>query len=236
MPVAGVAPAARIVAEGSAIPVLKGSFTPLTLTPFKLAAICHFSHELAEFSMIENAVRVLLGQSIASGMDIIAFGTTLPGGLLNGVTPITASATTPPAAAMVADLKALLAALTSPSPDVVFVMSPQNALFASATLPPSFLYPIVPSSALAAGQVVAVDAAGVAAAISAEPQIRVSESAAVHEEDTTPLPLSATGSPNVVAAPLRAAFQTDVSLMRIVAPVAWGARTGAVSAITAVWW
>jgi hypothetical protein len=64
----------------------------------------------------------------------------------------------------------------------------------------------------------------------------VSASAAVHEEDTTPLPLSATGTPNVVAAPLRAAFQTDVSLMRIVAPVAWGARTGAVSAITAVSW
>jgi hypothetical protein len=109
-------------------------------------------------------------------------------------------------------------------------MSPQNALFASSVLPPSFLYPIVASSALAAGQVVAVDAAGVAAAFSADPQIKVSESAAVHEEDTTPLPLSATGSPNVVAAPMRASFQTDVSLMRIVAPVAWAARTGAVAA------
>jgi hypothetical protein len=115
-------------------------------------------------------------------------------------------------------------------------MSPQNALFASTVLPPSFLYPIVASSALAAGQVVAVNAAGVAAAISAEPQIKVSESAAVHEEDTTPLPLSATGSPNVVSAPMRAAFQTDVSLMRIAAPVAWNARVGTVSTITAVSW
>jgi hypothetical protein len=105
-----------------------------------------------------------------------------------------------------------------------------------AVLPPSFLYPIVASSALATSQVVAVDAAGVAAAISAEPQIAVSESAAIHEEDTTPLPLSATGSPNVVAAPLRASFQTDVALMRIVAPVAWAARTGVVSTITAVSW
>jgi hypothetical protein len=59
VPVAALAPA---VAEGSAIPVLKGSFSPLTLSAFKLAAICHFSHELAELSMIENAVRVLLSQ------------------------------------------------------------------------------------------------------------------------------------------------------------------------------
>ena len=48
--------------------------------------------------------------------------------------------------------------------------------------------------------VIAVDPQGIAAAISAEPQIRVSESAAVHEEDTTPLPLSATGTPATVAA------------------------------------
>jgi len=236
VPVAGLAPPARIVAEGAPIPVLKGAFTPLNLAPFKLSAICHFSHELAEFSMIENAVRVLLGQSIAAGLDIVAFGTTLPGGLLNGVTPITASVLTPASAALVADLKALLAALTSPGADIIFVMSPQNALYATAVLPPSFLYPIVASSALAAGQVVCVNAAAVAAAISAEPQIKVSESAAVHEEDTTPLPLSATGSPNVVAAPLRASFQSDVSLMRISAPVAWGARAGAVSTIASVSW
>jgi HK97 family phage major capsid protein len=55
VPVAGLAPAARVVTEGSAIPVLRGTFTPLTLSAFKLAAICHFSHELAEYSMIENA-------------------------------------------------------------------------------------------------------------------------------------------------------------------------------------
>ena len=63
VPVAGAAPAARVVTEGCAIPVLRGTLPTLTLTPFKLAAICHFSHELVEFCMIENAVRVLLSQS-----------------------------------------------------------------------------------------------------------------------------------------------------------------------------
>ena len=43
----------------------------------------------------ENAVRTLLSQSIAAGMDAVAFSTAAPGGLLNGVTPLTASAATP---------------------------------------------------------------------------------------------------------------------------------------------
>jgi len=227
VPVAGVAPPARVVAEAGVIPVLRGTFAALSLTPFKLAAICPFSDELAEFSTIEAAVRSLLSQSIAAGMDAVAFSTASPGGLLNGVTPIAASAATPSTAAMAADLKALLAALTNPSPDVVFVT----------VLLPGFLYPILTSSALTAGQVVAVDPMGVAAAISAEPQILVSQSAAIHEEDTTPLPL-ATGAQGsgVVAVPMRAAFQTDVSLMRVIMHCAWAARVGAVSSISAVSW
>jgi hypothetical protein len=237
VPVAGVAPPARVVAEAGVIPVLRGTFAALSLTPFKLAAICPFSDELAEFSTIEAAVRSLLSQSIAAGMDAVAFSTASPGGLLNGVTPIAASAATPSTAAMAADLKALLAALTNPSPDVVFVMAPAQALVASTVLLPGFLYPILTSSALTAGQVVAVDPMGVAAAISAEPQILVSQSAAIHEEDTTPLPL-ATGAQGsgVVAVPMRAAFQTDVSLMRVIMHCAWAARVGAVSSISAVSW
>jgi hypothetical protein len=104
-------------------------------------------------------------------------------------------------------------------------------------LPSSFAYTIVASSALPAATVVAVDAAGVAAAISAEAQIATSENAAVHEEDSSPLALvsGAQGS-GVVAVPMRAAFQTDVALLRIVAHAAWAARPGAAAAITAVTW
>ena len=152
------------------------------------------------------------------------------------MTPTTASTAVPLETALREDLENLVAALNAPSPDVVFVMSPSHATFASSVLPSSFLYPVVASSAVPTDTVVAVDAAGVAAAISDEPRIAISENAAVHEEDTTPLPLSATGSPNTIAAPMRAAFQTDVALMRIIADVAWAARTGSVSAITAVAW
>jgi hypothetical protein len=125
------------------------------------------------------------------------------------------------------DLQNLLAGLASPSPDTVFVMSPGRAAFASSVLPSSFVYQIAVSTALPAAQVVAVDPQGIAAALSNEPRIVASRSAAVHESDT-PLPLSATGSPNVVSAPLRSAFQTNTVLVRVVADMAWAARTGAV--------
>jgi hypothetical protein len=76
----GLAPPAKIIAEGAAIPLVRGSFAPLNLTPFKLANICGFSKELAQVSVIEAAVRTLLQQSVAAGLDAIAFGNTLPGG------------------------------------------------------------------------------------------------------------------------------------------------------------
>ena len=86
-----------------------------------------------------------------------------------------------------------------------------------------------------AATVIAVDAQGIAAALTAEPRINATISAAVHENDV-PTALSATGSPNVVAAPMRSAFQTNTILVRVVADVAWMARSGAVSSIAAVSW
>jgi hypothetical protein len=152
------------------------------------------------------------------------------------VTPIAASNKAPLESAMREDLENLVSAVSSPSADVVIVMSPGNLAFASSVLPPTFAYTLMASSAVATDQVVAVDAGGVAAAISAEPQIAVSEVAAVHEEDSAPLPLSATGSPNTVAAPMRSSFQTDFAVLRVIAHCAWAARPGSVAAITTVSW
>jgi hypothetical protein len=236
VPVAGAAPPAVIVVEGGPIPIQRGSFTALSLLPFKLAAILHYTEELQNASNIEAITRTLLEQSVAAGMDAIAFGSTLPGGLLNGVTPIAASTATPLETAMRQDLQNLLAALTAPSTDVVFVMSPGRAAFASSVLPSSFLYQIAVSTALPAATVVAVDPQGVAAALSSEPRIAASISAAAHESDV-PLALG-TGvqGSGVMAVPMRSAFQTDTILVRVVADVGWAARTGAVASITAVSW
>ena len=62
-------------------------------------------------------------------------------------------------------------------------MSPGRATFASSVLPSSFAYSIAASAALPAATVVAVDPQGVAAALTAEPRITATISAAVHEND-----------------------------------------------------
>ncbi len=148
----------------------------------------HFSKELAAASVIENAVRTLLSQSIAAGIDAIAFGSTLPGGLLNSVTPTAASTATPLETAMREDFENLITALNAPSADVVFVDEPVARMLCERDVAAKLHVPNRRITApMATSTVVAVDCAGVAAAMSGEPRIAVSENAAVHEEDTTPL-------------------------------------------------
>ena len=61
-----------------------------------------------------------------------------------------------------------------------------------------------------------------------EPSFKMSDSATMHME-TQPEPLSATGTPNVVSAPIRSLFQTDTLAIRAKLTVAWTRRSGGVS-------
>ena len=61
-----------------------------------------------------------------------------------------------------------MVALKAPSPDVIFVMSPSRALFASSVLPLAFLYTIMASTAVASTDVIAVDPAGINGAFSGQ--------------------------------------------------------------------
>ena len=130
-----------------------------------MAVIFTFSEELALSPNVEPS---LLSQSISDGMDAIAFAASGTGSIMGGAGSVTASTATPLETAMRRHLGALLAALNAPSPDVVFVMAPSRALFASSVLPPSFAYTIAASTAINSTSVVAVDAGGIAAALGAE--------------------------------------------------------------------
>jgi hypothetical protein len=69
------------------------------------------------------------------------------------------------------------------------------------------------------------------------PRFAVSNEATLHEEDTTPLPLSATGTPNTVAAPMRSLFQTDSIAIRLSLYVTWAMRrTGMVAVVVGATW
>jgi len=93
------------------------------------------------------------------------------------------------------------------------------------------------SATCPAGRVIAVDAADFASAQGDQPRFAVSTDATLHEEDTTPLALGTTGSPNVVAAPMRSLFQTDAVAVRMSLYVSWVMRrAGMVQTIAAVTW
>jgi HK97 family phage major capsid protein/HK97 family phage prohead protease len=248
------------VGEGGAKPVRRASFATVSLTPTKLAVISTFTEEMATYSpyAIESIIRQGMADDTSIAIDgylidAIAASATRPAGLLNGVAPITASAATPATAAMVADLKALVAAITAQNGGrkVAIMLNPAQALalgFAQTTTG-DFLFndraeagskfgvSFIVSNSIPAGRVIAVDAEDFASATGDAPKFAVSTDATLHEEDT-PLPL-ATGAQGsgVLATPMRSLFQTDAVAVRMTLYISWVMRrTGMVQTIAAVTW
>jgi HK97 family phage major capsid protein/HK97 family phage prohead protease len=249
------------VAEAAPKPVRRASFTTVSLAPTKLSVISTFTEEMATYSpqSIEQIIRQAMSDDTSIALDtylidaVAASAGVRPAGLLNGVTPITASVLTPATAAMVADLKALVAAIIAAGGGraIAVLINPAQALslgFAQTTTG-DFLFNdraeagskfgvrFIVSATVPAGRVIAVDAADFASAQGDSPRFAVSTDATLHEEDTTPLALGTTGSPNVVAAPMRSLFQTDAVAVRMSLYVSWVMRrAGMVQTIAAVTW
>ena len=156
-----------------------------TLAPRKLVVITSYTREMTEQSAIEAVSRALIQESTALALDKALFGTQAddgitPGGILNGVTPLT------PVAggglqAMTGDVKqlmdALVAAYAGKAP--VLVMSPTEALSLRTMASPLFNIPILESTQLAATKTV----------IMLEPSSFVSAFDAVPEFDVVTAPL-----------------------------------------------
>jgi HK97 family phage major capsid protein/HK97 family phage prohead protease len=89
--------------------------------------------------------------------------------------------------------------------------------------------------------VIMVDADAFASVTADVPEFLVTDVATLHEEDTTPLPISAVGAPNTVAAPIRSLYQTYSMAVRMVLPMNWAmlrptGTTGMVAWIGGVGW
>jgi len=253
--------AGSFVGQGAPIPVRQGAFTTSTLTPKKMAVITTFTREIAEKSTpdIEQVLRTAIQEDTGVAIDTVlmdanAATAVRPAGLRNGVTGITA-ATGGGFNALVADLKALVGALIASSNgnvrNPVWIMNPVQALSISLTQNAAgdfpfaadlrngtlLGYPVAQSATVATGMVSLVDAADFFAATGDEPRFDVSDQATLHMEDTTPLAISATGTPNTVAAPVRSLFQTDSLGLRMILDLNWTMRrSGMVAFVTGVTW
>ena len=230
------------VAEGGPKPVYQGVMNTTTLTPYKLSAVSTFTEEMLEFSAIEQIVREVLAHDLTALLDTAIFDATAvsairPAGLFNNATAVTPSALTPANEAMLADLKALAAAVTgtgNPDSAVTYVMNPAQAVRVG-ILAPGYTNMIV-SGYMAAGSVGAIDTGGVAMMVG-QPAFQISRNASLHME-TSPLPLvtGAQGS-GVVATPMRSMFQEDAVALRCVLHAGWvKRRTAATALATSVTW
>ena len=162
---------------------------------------------------------------------------TRPAGLLNGVTPIAATAITGGSlAALSTDLGNLVAAISAPVAPVL-IMSPADQIRATTIAPGLLTVPIISAPGLTARQVVCVDASDFASAEGDSPRLDMSEGATIHEEDTSPLAIGTVGTPATVAAPTRSLFQTDAVAVRLIQFVTWALRRpNRVSTVTSVTW
>lgn len=251
--------AGSFVAQGGAIPVRQGAFNAITLTPKKMAVISTFTREIAEHSTpnIEAIIRQMINEDTSASIDSVlldatAASATRPAGLRAGVSTLTPTAGAN-LDALIADLKQMLGVLIAANAlrAPVWIMNPAQALSISLRTNANgefvfrdevaagrlLTYPILTSTSVTAAQVFLVDAADFFSATGDEPRFDVNDSATLHMEDTAPTAIGTTGTPTVVAAPVRSLWQTDTIGIRMIMDLNWALRrTGIVSYITAVTW
>jgi hypothetical protein len=240
------ADAGSFVGEGDPIQVRELTlFSGPTLTPFKLAVISVFSNELLQYAVtdFEAIVRQMLSEAAAVALDSAIFSATAassirPAGILNGIAALSATAGGGQNAVS-KDIGNLVGAIATGGTgrNVIFVASPTQACTLRIWAGPQFNYPILASSALAAGTIIAVEADSFVSGFDPVPEFNVTEAPVIHFEGSTPAAIGTAGSPPVTAAPSRSLWQTDCTGLRMILRCSWGLRaTGQVAWISAATW
>ena len=243
------------IGEGAPIPVRRLALTSATLSPKKLGVITTFTREIARYSTpaIEGILRneILADTAITLDsilLDNVAGDAIRPAGLLNGVTAITAT-TGGGQAAILADIRKLrapfdaanngtnLVLLMNPAQEVGLALTPAADGQLGWTSAVLSRYKIITSTAIPVGRVIMVNAGDFVTATGDVPEFEMSNEATLHMEDSTPLQIGSTGTPNTVAAPVRSLFQTATMGLRMLMDVSWSMRrTGSVAWIDGVTW
>jgi HK97 family phage prohead protease/HK97 family phage major capsid protein len=254
--------AGAFVGEGQPIPVRQGAFTSQTLTPKKLAVITSWTKEMEDFSIpaIEGLLRQAIIEDTAVALDTVLLDNNVatairPPGLRSYGAGLTPSATTP-FANFVADYNALYGALlTATKGNVrrpVILLNPTEVQSLSMLQPPNAAAPLFPfmtmldnnrlvradlveSSTVTAGTAIMLDAADFTTAGAEGPRMDISDTATLHMEDTAPADI-VSGSPGVVATPVKSMWQTDSLALRMIMRLNWIMRRPVVAWMSGVTW
>jgi hypothetical protein len=140
--------------------------------------------------------------------------------LRHGVAASTASASTDPGEAMIADLSGLVSTVSVVGGPIMFVTAPERAAAISLRAPRELPFPVLGSPAVAPGDVIAIATQGIASATDAVPEIWSSRSATVHMDDD-PAPIATSGA---AAAPTRSLWQSDTIGTKLRFGASWALR------------
>ena len=138
---------------------------------------------------------------------------------------------------MVGDIEALIAALAANGAGgaPVFVCAAKQAATMKTLVGPKFDFPILTSTALAAGTVAVVEVVSFVSGFSSVPEFTTSKVAAVHMEETSPQDI--TGGTPSPAVPVKSLFQVDAIALRTNLWASWGLRAaGHCQYITGATW
>lgn len=243
VPYVAPVPSGGFVGEGQPINVGALVVTASTLPVKKCASLTAVTRELLRGAPanIERSLETILSEDLSLMVDGIlldagAADAIRPAGLRNGVAGLTPSATGTPTERLMADLKALTAAI-APAMRPVLIVAGTQAVSLSLLAP---TLPFIPAPYLAASTVIMVDAAAFAS-VTGTLNVRTSEEAVIHMSNAAQ-PIGTPGAvpgtdPNVVAAPSSSMWQTASFALRCLLDVNWTMRrAGAVSWITGVTW
>lgn len=235
-------PQPAFVAEGGAIPVGQGVFTGATIgPPSKLAVIEAFTRELAEHSAdaAETVIGDLMREAASKALDAAVLSTaaadaTRPAGILNGVSPISATSGANQVA-MMTDVDALIAAVVAAGGgrSLMLFASPNRTFKLRVLAGVDIGIPIFPTPALTTS-VVLIETGGFASGFGPNPDISTAMQATLHFEGSSPQAIGVSGSATL---PIRSLWQTDTMAMRLLLDCAWAMRSaGLVQHVANVTW
>jgi hypothetical protein len=212
------------------------------LEPTKLAVITALTNEMISGSNAEPMVRDALTQSAALALDTALLdanaGTTVrPAGLRYGIAALTASSLPDRTEAMLADIATVAGAVATVAGNVpiTLVANPVRAMMLRLRSPRELSVAVLASSAVAAGDLIAIAPPALVSAVGGV-QIKADRESTVHMFDPADA-IAVPGSPNVVSSPVRSMFQTDTVALRLLMTASWGLRSPAGLAwLTAASW
>lgn len=241
IPVRTGAPSTTVawIGEGDPIPVRSYAINDnCVLAPRKFGLIAGLTREAVTRASGEDVVRQLIREDAAANLDAAYFSTdagtdTVHAGLLNGVSSLAGYAGGD-RTAIETDLAALSDAVSAAgSGDVMFVASPARVARLRIKAPEiAREVTMLPSLAVAATTIIAVDPVSIAHGAGDSIDIAASREAVVHMSDD-PDPIV----DGTTADPVRSMWQTDAVALRLLVDVAFAPRrSGAVAWLESATW